>query len=141
MPGPRELALAALRRYDLPPANVIVAPGRGLVPLDFQDTVWGSEVQDLSVTVAALRRRPDGSRLEAAFRSGYGQCRPWPDVSPLVFEALVIARGLHQLNLTLNLTLNRDGWDGWDGLDGYLAGHAARVRAWLAGAPSGTVPA
>ena len=109
---------------DLTPANVIVAPRIGLVPIDFQDTVLGLEVQDLSITVAALRRMPDGGTLAEAFRQGYADCRPWPDVSPDLFESLVAARWLHQLNLTLNVT-------GTNELDGYVAGHAERARAWL----------
>ncbi len=109
---------------DLTPANVIVSPQHGLVPIDFQDTVRGFEVQDLAITVAALRRRPDGGRLAGAFRSGYSGCRPWPDVSPALFESLVVARALHQLNLTLNIA-------DVDGLEGYVAGHAERVRAWM----------
>jgi Ser/Thr protein kinase RdoA (MazF antagonist) len=109
---------------DLTPANVIVSPEDGLVPIDFQDTVRGFEVQDLSITVAALRRGPNGDRIVEAFRSGYAECRPWPDVSSALFESLIIARGLHQVNLTLN---TRD----IDGLEDYLAGHAERVRAWM----------
>ncbi len=109
---------------DLSPQNVIVSPQNGLVPIDFQDTVQGFEIQDLSITVAALRRRPSGDRLADAFRSGYAEGRPWPDVSPALFEALIIARGLQQMNLTLNIT-------GADGLEGYVAGHAERVRAWM----------
>jgi Ser/Thr protein kinase RdoA (MazF antagonist) len=109
---------------DLTPANVIVSPLNGLVPIDFQDTVWGFEVQDLSITVAALRRRPNGDRLVDAFRSGYGECRPWPDVSPALFESLIVARALNQMNLTLNM---RDIGQ----LRGYVAGHAERVRAWM----------
>ncbi len=108
---------------DLTPANVIVSP-RGLVPIDFQDTVRGFAVQDLSITVAALRRYPDGDRLVDAFRTGYSECRPWPDVSPALFEALIAARALHQMNLTLNMA-------GADGLESYVAGHAGRIRAWL----------
>ena len=108
---------------DLTPANVIVSPPSGLVPIDFQDTVRGFEVQDLSITVAALRRWPDGGRLVDAFRSGYGECRAWPEVSPALFESLIIARGLHQMNLTLNMTdIGR--------LERYVAGHAERVRPW-----------
>jgi Ser/Thr protein kinase RdoA (MazF antagonist) len=118
-PGPPHLV-----HGDLTPANVIVSPAGDLVPIDFQDTVRGFEVQDLSITVAALRRRPDGDRLVDAFRAGYSECRPWPDVSPALFEALIVARALHQMNLTLNLT-------GADGLEGYVAGHAERIRAWL----------
>jgi Ser/Thr protein kinase RdoA (MazF antagonist) len=109
---------------DLSPQNVIVSPRSGLVPIDFQDTVQGFEIQDLSITVAALRRWPDGDRLVDAFRSGYIECRPWPDVSPAVFDSLIAARALHQMNLTLNMA-------DLDGLDGYVAGHAERLRAWM----------
>jgi Ser/Thr protein kinase RdoA (MazF antagonist) len=109
---------------DLTPANVLVPPHAGLVPIDFQDTVLGLEVQDLSITVAALRRAPDGGRFAAAFRAGYAECRPWPDVPPDLFDSLVAARWLHQLNLTLNVT-------GMDGLDGYVSGHAERARSWM----------
>jgi Ser/Thr protein kinase RdoA (MazF antagonist) len=114
---------------DLTPANVIVAPHIGLVPIDFQDTVLGLEVQDLSITVAALRRVPDGGERADAFRRGYAECRPWPDVAPEVFESLVAARWLHQLNLTLNVADT-------GGLDGYVAGHAEHARAWM-GRPAG----
>jgi Ser/Thr protein kinase RdoA (MazF antagonist) len=109
---------------DLTPPNVIVSPEHGLVPIDFQDTVLGFEVQDLSFTVAALRRRPGGDRLVEAFRGGYSEGRPWPDVSPDLFESLIVARALNQLNLTLNVTEI-------DGLESYVAGHAERVRTWM----------
>ena len=104
--------------------NVIVSPGCGLVPIDFQDAVRGLEVQDLSITVAALRRWPDGGRLVDAFRSGYSECRPWPEVSPAVFEALIVGRALHVMNFTLNMT-------DMAGLESYVANHAERVRAWM----------
>jgi Ser/Thr protein kinase RdoA (MazF antagonist) len=109
---------------DLQPQNVIVSPRIGLVPIDFQDTVWGFEVQDLSFTVSALRRRPNGGQLTEAFRAGYSECRAWPDVSPALFDSLIIARGLQQMNLTINMT-------DLDELESYVAGHAERVRAWL----------
>ncbi len=109
---------------DLTPQNVIVSPQNGLVPIDFQDTVWGFEVQDLSFTVAALRRWPNSDRLTEAFRAGYSECRPWPDVSPALFDSLIAARGLQQMNLTLNMT-------DIGGLESYVAGHAERVRAWM----------
>jgi Ser/Thr protein kinase RdoA (MazF antagonist) len=109
---------------DLTPANVIVSPHVGLVPIDFQDTVLGLEVQDLSITVAALRRLPDGGPFESAFRAGYAGCRPWPDVSPDLFDSLVAARWLHQMNRALNTADLGE-------LDGYVAGHAERTRAWL----------
>jgi Ser/Thr protein kinase RdoA (MazF antagonist) len=109
---------------DLTPQNVIVSPRTGLVPIDFQDTVRGFEVQDLSITVSALRRWPDSDRLVNAFRSGYCECRAWPDVSPALFDSLIAARGLQQMNLTLNMT-------DIDGLGSYVASHAGRVRAWM----------
>jgi aminoglycoside phosphotransferase (APT) family kinase protein len=65
---------------DPTPQNVIVSPVHGLVPIDFQDTVWGFEIQDLSITVAALRRFSDGDRLADAFRAGFSELRSWPDV-------------------------------------------------------------
>jgi Ser/Thr protein kinase RdoA (MazF antagonist) len=113
-----------LMHGDLTPQNVIVSPQHGLVPIDFQDTVWGLEVQDLSFTVAALRRRPDGDRLVDAFRAGYGEYRAWPDVSPAVFDSLIAARALQQMNLTLNIT-------DIAGLETYVTGHAERLRAWM----------
>jgi Ser/Thr protein kinase RdoA (MazF antagonist) len=109
---------------DLTPQNVIVSPRHGLVPIDFQDTVLGFEVQDLSITISALRRLPDSDRLVEAFRGGYCERRAWPDVSPALMDSLIVARGLHQMNLTLNLTSN-------DGLESYLASHAGRARTWM----------
>jgi Ser/Thr protein kinase RdoA (MazF antagonist) len=109
---------------DLTPQNVIVSPLHELVPIDFQDTVLGFEVQDLSITVAALRRFPDGDGLADAFRAGYTELQPWPDVSAAVFDSLIAARALHQLNLTLNVT-------DLAGLDSYVASHAERARAWM----------
>lgn len=109
---------------DLTPQNVIVSPLHGLVPIDFQDTVQGFEVQDLSITVSALRRFPDADQLTHAFRAGYSELRPWPDTSPALFDSLVAARALHQLNLTLNVL-------DMAALDGYVASHAERAHAWM----------
>jgi Ser/Thr protein kinase RdoA (MazF antagonist) len=109
---------------DLTPPNVIVSPQDGLVPIDFQDTVLGFEVQDLSFTVAALRYRPDRDELTEAFRAGYSESRAWPDVSPELFDSLIVARGLQQMNLTVNMIAI-------DELEGYVTGHAERVRAWM----------
>lgn len=109
---------------DLTPQNVIVSPWHGLVPIDFQDTVQGFEIQDLSITVSALRRFPNGDRLTDAFRAGYSELRSWPDLSPALFDSLIAARALQQLNLTLNTTEMA-------GLDSYVANHAERARAWM----------
>lgn len=109
---------------DLTPQNVIVSRLHGLVPIDFQDTVRGFEVQDLSITVSGLRRFPDGDRLVNAFRAGYSELRTWPDISPALFDSLVAARDLHQLNLTLNIL-------DMAGLDSYVASHAGRAHDWM----------
>jgi Ser/Thr protein kinase RdoA (MazF antagonist) len=109
---------------DLTPQNVIVSPRHGLVPIDFQDTVRGFEIQDLSITISALRRWPDSDRLVDAFRSGYSEHRAWPDVSPALLDSLIVARGLQQMNLTLNAT-------DIDGLETYVASHAERVHTWM----------
>jgi Ser/Thr protein kinase RdoA (MazF antagonist) len=106
------------------PQNVLVAPKRGLVLIDFQDTVVGFDVQDLSITVSALRRFPEGGQLIEAFRTGYSEVRPWPDISPALFDSLIAARALHQLNLTLNIV-------DMAGLGDYIASHAERARGWM----------
>jgi Ser/Thr protein kinase RdoA (MazF antagonist) len=110
---------------DLTPANVIVTRDGTLVPIDFQDVVWGFDVQDLAITVAFLRRAPGGPRLVDAFGDGYAAVRPWPAAPPELWEALVAARALNQVNLTVNV-------HGPDALGDYLAGHAQRLRGWLA---------
>jgi len=115
---------AHLLHGDLSPANVVVTRGGGLVPIDFQDLVWGFDMQDIAITVAALRRARNGQRLVEAFREGYRTQRPWPDMSPALLESLVVARLLNQMNLTLNL---HDA----AGLADYLAERAERLRAWL----------
>jgi Ser/Thr protein kinase RdoA (MazF antagonist) len=115
---------AHLVHGDLSPANAVVTRGGGLVPIDFQDLVWGYDMQDLAITVAALRRAPRGQRFADAFREGYTALRPWPDMSPALLESLVVARLLNQINLTLNLVDDGD-------LGDYLAARAERLRGWL----------
>ncbi|MCA0144034.1 phosphotransferase enzyme family protein [Blastococcus sp. LR1] len=109
---------------DLTPANVIVARDGGLVPIDFQDLVWGFDVQDLAISIAALRRTSGGTRLVDAFRSGYAELRPWPVLPDELLETLLAARVLHQVNLTLNVRRPAD-------VAEYLAAHAQRLREWL----------
>jgi hypothetical protein len=50
--------------------------------------------------------------------------RPWPDISPALFDSLIAARALHQLNLTLNIV-------DMAGLGDYIASHAERARGWV----------
>jgi Ser/Thr protein kinase RdoA (MazF antagonist) len=109
---------------DLTPANVIVAGDGTLVPIDFQDVVWGFDVQDLAISIAALRRAPDGTGLVDAFRDGYAADRPWPAMPPELLDALLAARALNQINLTVNVHGPAD-------LGDYLAAHAQPLRKWL----------
>jgi Ser/Thr protein kinase RdoA (MazF antagonist) len=109
---------------DLAPANVIVTRDGELVPIDFQDVVLGFEVQDLAISVAALRRAPGGARLVDAFRAGYAAHRPWPETPPVLFDTLLAARALNQINLTVH---EHDPAD----LGDYLEAHAQRLREWL----------
>ncbi|MBN9376184.1 MAG: phosphotransferase, partial [Cellulomonas sp.] len=109
---------------DLTPANVIVTNDGTLVPIDFQDVVWGFDVQDLAITIVALRRAPGGPRLVEAFRDGYASLRPWPASPPELVEALVAARVLGMVNLVVTVHGPADRGD-------YLAAHAQRLRQWL----------
>lgn len=109
---------------DLTPANVIETPA-GPVPIDFQDLVVGRPEQDISFTLASFGRHPSRDELAAAFRHGYAEVRSWPDTPPEVAAGLLVARGLHQLNLSLATAdepLPRE----------YLDHHAARASEWLA---------
>ncbi|WP_185442599.1 phosphotransferase enzyme family protein [Kribbella qitaiheensis] len=109
---------------DLTAANVIEAPGVGPVPIDFQDMVFGFAEQDISFTLASFGRRDDRDAMAQAFRDGYAEICPWPEVSDAVMRGLIVARGLHQLNLSLATAegpLPRD----------YLDYHGAKAQTWL----------
>jgi len=110
---------------DLTAANVIEAPGLGPVPIDFQDMVIGLAEQDISFTLASFARRDDRSAMTQAFRDGYSEIRSWPDVSEEVMRGLIVARGLHQLNLSLATAEGPLPQE-------YLDYHGARAQAWLA---------
>jgi Ser/Thr protein kinase RdoA (MazF antagonist) len=109
---------------DVTPANAVVTRDGTVVPIDFQDLVVGFDVQDLAITLAALRRFPEGELLAEAFQVGYASVRPWPDLPPELLESLIAARALHQINLTLNI-------HGIDGRADNLESHANRLQGWL----------
>jgi Ser/Thr protein kinase RdoA (MazF antagonist) len=109
---------------DLTAANVIEAPGAGPVPIDFQDLVIGFAEQDISFTFASFARRDDRDAMKQAFRDGYSEIRSWPDVSDAVMRGLIVARGLHQLNLSLATAEGPLPQE-------YLDYHGMRARAWL----------
>jgi Ser/Thr protein kinase RdoA (MazF antagonist) len=107
---------------DLGPSNVMVGRDR-LVVIDFQDLFWGFEVQDLAITIGFLLRYPDPRGMVDAFRDGYREVRPWPDLSPVTLDALIAARDLHQLNLGLNLR--------WPGLEEFVAAKVRSISSWM----------
>jgi Ser/Thr protein kinase RdoA (MazF antagonist) len=107
---------------DLTSDNIMVS-GRELVPIDFQDLVWGFDIQDLAITLAALRRTDDDGRLEAQFQRGYRAVRTWPQLEPATLAGLIAGRQLHQLNLALNLRR--------PGLDIVIARAKARITEWM----------
>jgi Ser/Thr protein kinase RdoA (MazF antagonist) len=109
---------------DLTAANVIESPGVGPVPIDFQDMVLGYPEQDISFTLASFARHPAREALTQAFTAGYSQTRSWPDHSPEAMWGLLVARGLHQLNLSLATATGPLPED-------YLTYHATRAQAWL----------
>ena len=87
---------------DLTPDNILVDHGT-LVPIDFQDLVWGLDIQDLAIVWSALAPFDEQDRLRDRFRAGYATVRPWPELDPETLAALIAARRLHQLNLALTL--------------------------------------
>lgn len=107
---------------DLTPAN-LVDTGDGLVPIDFQDLVWGFEIHDVAIGLLPYQRHPAAAELTGAFRAGYGQVRPWPDADPALLDALWAARRLAMVNLALNL--------GRPDLGDYVDRTAAGLAGWL----------
>ncbi len=104
---------------DLTPDN-IVKSRRGLVPIDFQDLVWGFDIQDVVISLLPYQRHQGSEVLAARFRAGYEAVRPWPEHDAETVDALVAARRLHMLNLALNTR------------PGYLAAYVDDVAAGLA---------
>jgi Ser/Thr protein kinase RdoA (MazF antagonist) len=107
---------------DLVPSNVIVSGAR-LTPIDFQDLVWGFEVQDIAITLSSLHRFAEATTLVDAFRSGYRAVRRWEDSDPALLAALTAGRRLHQLNLGLNLRK--------PGLTEFVGRAGTFIRGWM----------
>jgi len=87
---------------DLTTDNVLLDHD-ALIPIDFQDLVWGLEIQDLAISWSSLGHLDQPERLRNQFRAGYATIRPWPVLEPETLAALSAARRLHQLNLALTL--------------------------------------
>jgi Ser/Thr protein kinase RdoA (MazF antagonist) len=107
---------------DLHPNNILVWRGR-ITPVDFQDLIWGFEIQDVSMTMMSFEYYPDREALAAACRAGYERLRPWPAGDAELLVTLVAARHLSVLNLGYNLRR--------PGFERFLAVHAEWLRAWM----------
>ena len=114
--------LPHLLHGDVQPSNVMVR-GNEVVLIDFQDLIWGFEVQDVSIALLALQQHGDTGSWGAAFRAGYESVRPWPETDPGTLAALDAARHLNILNFGLNLRRS--------GVDDFIERHAAPVVEWM----------
>ncbi|MBC7291516.1 MAG: phosphotransferase, partial [Actinotalea sp.] len=81
-------------------------PGRGpatgdLVPIDFQDLLWGHVEQDLAISLLRLARDDETGERCAAFRAGYASVRSWPELDGALLAGLFAARRLQLVNLNL----------------------------------------
>ena len=102
-------------------ANVLMRSAEP-VAIDFQDLVWGFDVQEIAISVAALRGIDPEGVLTAAFQRGYAEVRRYP-VDPDLLSVQVAARRLHMVNLALTLAK--------PGLEQYVAYHARQLASWM----------
>ena len=91
---------AHLVHGDLTLYNIMAFKGR-LTPIDFQDMIWGFELQDVAITIASLRSFDDADALVSAFFSGYAHVRPLPEHDIETLEGLIAARQMDSLNYAL----------------------------------------
>lgn len=109
---------------DLHGFNLKWHEGR-LAVFDFDDAGLGVPALDLAVAVFYLRGHDPS--IEDALGAGYRELRPWPDVDPDDFEALVASRQL----LLLNLLLHARTADLRAGAAEYLVTSRGRLGRWL----------
>jgi Ser/Thr protein kinase RdoA (MazF antagonist) len=126
-------AAARVLHGDLTQANVVTAdareaggaptdrdaddaalpPAPGLVPIDFQDLLWGHVEQDVAISLLRLSRDDGTGERCAAFRTGYEAVRPWPPLDAALLTDLFAARRLQlvNINLVMDTTGTRMGVD------------------------------
>ncbi|MDQ1509368.1 MAG: hypothetical protein QOG50_1212 [Actinomycetota bacterium] len=114
--------VAHLLHGDVQPSNVMVS-GAEVVLIDFQDLIWGFEVQDVTIALMGLEHYGDTGSLGDAFRSGYERARPWPDADPETLAAVRAARHLNILNFGLRVRR--------PDLEAFIARHATPVVEWM----------
>jgi len=108
---------------DIQPGNVMVSRGH-VALIDFQDLIWGFEIQDVVIALQALDHFDAAEAFFEAFRAGYEEVRPWPDAEPEIIGALNAARHLNVLNFGMSM--------GKPGLEPFIARHAEPVAEWMA---------
>ena len=107
---------------DIQTGNVMVQRGR-VTLIDFQDLIWGFEIQDALIALRGLEHSGEVPELKAAFRAGYETVRPWPEADPEIVGALRAARHLNVLNFGLSVRA--------PGLDAFVARHAVPIVEWM----------
>jgi Ser/Thr protein kinase RdoA (MazF antagonist) len=107
---------------DLQPGNMMVCRN-DVVLIDFQDLVWGFDVQDVSIALLAFERLAASGPWPAAFRSGYETVRPWPAADPETASALRAARRLNELDYGLTVRVRE--------LDAFVARNVAPIAEWM----------
>ena len=114
---------AHLLHGDLQSGNVMVHR-HAVTLIDFQDLIWGFDVQDVSIALLAVEQHGDIGSWADAFRAGYEAVRPWPDTDPDTDAALRAARHLNILNFGMSV--------GGPDVDAFIARRAAAIRKWMA---------
>ena len=109
---------------DIQPGNVM-ADRDDVVLIDFQDLIWGFELQDLAMTQLAFDQIDASGALSAAFRAGYETRRAWPETDAETVAALRAARHLNILNFGLKNVRGH-------GFDEFVRRHAVPVAEWMA---------
>jgi len=107
---------------DCTPNNLVIGP-LGLVPIDFQDLIFGLEIQDVAISLHPFSGRANGAELAAAFQAGYQGLRSWPVEDEATLHDLFAARRLLMTNLALNLNK--------PGRDSYVDLMAGRLASWM----------
>ena len=71
--------------------------------IDFQDLIWGFEIQDVAIALVAFDRFEAAPAYRTRSGAGYEAVRPWPDADPETVAALRAARHLNVLNFGLSV--------------------------------------
>ncbi|BBM85747.1 phosphotransferase enzyme family protein [Candidatus Uabimicrobium amorphum] len=87
---------------DLHLDNVKVHKGQ-LYALDFEDCMWGSPIQDISIALLYIRFRPNHTILFQKFKDGYDSVRNWPQSYPGEIETFFMGRLLMFANILIKV--------------------------------------